>query len=328
MIFSSQKQDESRLNASIVSRPCIMSDDEDMPQTRPMCDVIEELRQAMLATQVVITRESQDVFAGWQLEQIEEARNLLSQARVILQQEELLFTGFDLDGKDEAELRALLEVTRESSRKLSITLAHGQENEPDADDDAMQFLQTAADFEDYLGPQLWQLLRRAVELVGMAQARRPAYHISPKDIEVSPHAVDSYPFSLQPSTSLSISHDAAGSGVERVKALAKMARQISDFLDQLTTSHEEISLGSIAKVNAVEKIKKEADALVPLIKKHVLRVGLGKKHGQYNLHDIDNISSLFGSAAIDSAHKEVERLREELLKAELRHDAKRARLAE
>jgi len=117
---------------------------------------------------------------------------------------------------------------------------------------------------------------------------------------------------IHPTEDFNKASTAAGTLTKLSKHFAELARHC----EQIATRREDERDQQGAKKLEAEKLRDQAKELVPLIRSHVLRVGIGK--GQHlnissGCANVGTITQLFSYAAVEDAHRQLEDCRDQIL---------------
>ena len=104
--------------------------------------------------------------------------------------------------------------------------------------------------------------------------------------------------------------------LDGLKSLANMTKKLSDQFQSMVDSREEALSQASKKKAAVRDVKNAAANLAPLLKKHALRIGVGKGQDLNISQGCANVSTMykmFAYTEVEDAHREIEAARNHIM---------------
>ena len=285
-----------------------------------LSQAVSLLQQAGEQTeQLLQTEKAQIPLADWPLETIQSLAKGVADANERLAKEDAMFADDkDFSTIDDEELKSMLADMTESSRKLAIVLAGGlnQFDQYAGHRQAQQSVQQIfQNLSCFFSPELGKLLDVAklqkflddsVQHATLGVARHQHHYGHHYGRHAEPVLLDD---SIVSAADLQLKGTA---GLDKMKSLAGMTKKLSEQFERMAEAREKDSKQAKQKTKAAEKLKSATAQLSPLLKKHALRIGVGK--GQHlnisqGCANVDTIYQLFDYKDVEDVHREIEAAR-------------------
>lgn len=265
-----------------------------------------------------------DPLSQFPLQQLNALVEAVQKVSAFLSEEEQIFASdADLSGFETEKLTTLASDVREASRKLAIVLAAGCNQFRAQQGGNADVLQSLA---GYFHPsiqaqlevdQLVHFLRSQEEVRSGVHRHGAAYE------EEELFSDDDCGYNCPrpgPDPIGRVMFDGnfaeCGTGAETLQKLSKHLSVLAEHCSKLQKEREDDAKQQDEKQRASNLLKTGVASLVPMLRKHVLRVGIGKVQ-MLNLSqgcaNVSTLSSMFDYAAVEDAHRQLEDGRDRIL---------------
>lgn len=259
------------------------------------------------------------------VEQLEEVMVNLRKSKEVLRREATMFShNADFSEYTDRELAAMTAFVKESSRVLSILLAGGVQHFYTGQ--GMGMVQELKNMSTFIDGKVKEFLNfpEFVDAIEV-KARTGRYETKQRVVGTMTNHPDMCFF-----------HDLeAGRGNTSQESLEILGSLLEMLAGQCRTVAETRGAKLTArarKVQVHEAIKQEAESLLPMLRLHVLRVGMGKTTlrdgtGLASGGQLEKITNTFTFQVVQQAHRSLENTRERLLQESLVRKFQRESLA-
>jgi len=256
----------------------------------------------------------------------------VKKAMAMLEEEATVFSdGADLSSLTTENLNSLASDIREASRKLSIVLAAGSNQFRGQAQSDVQLLDS---LKSYFDPTIAQALNLDALIPvlqsglkeGACQHGYPhhqGYYEYDEDAEEAeyynhacPHGCASQGLAVEPSVTLTNDFGPESSAAASMKILSEHFSALAKACEQIHADQNSHAQEKGEKTQVHEQLTQDVSELVPLLRSHVLRIGIAK--GQHlnisnGCGNVATITSLFDYAAVENAHRQLEEGRDRIL---------------
>mmetsp|Transcript_137228 Transcript_137228/g.256225 ORF Transcript_137228/g.256225 Transcript_137228/m.256225 type:complete len:437 (+) Transcript_137228:65-1375(+) len=296
-----------------------------MQQTLQSCQVLAAMIQAQM-----VDEDKFDPMPAKTTTQLEELVIALRKTKEVLAREAIIFSDrADFSGYSDRELVAMTAFVRESSRMLSIVLAGGAAHFLQGH--GMSIVQELKMMELYIDSKVKDFMSFSLvlDVLQLQEKLSKAHRSGGSDTKIG--GITHHP------DLLAFEPIDRAKGLSSEESLMRVAELCESFARQCRTvavTRRSKLDDRIAKNNAKTTLLEEVDALMPMLRQHVLRIGLGKSQQQEmaklttggNSARYASLCTMFTHVAVENAHRAVEDCRERLIQEAMARKVKAERL--
>jgi hypothetical protein len=250
--------------------------------------------------------------------ELEELVEACRRTKEILSRETLIYSRTaDFSMYGDQELAAMNAFVRETARMLSVVLAGGREHFFNGQ--GMSMVQELQKMELFIDGKVKEflLVDKLIETLGIKEKYGRKTQTSKEKTS---------PISNHPDVSIFASVDAAkgATSPESLQKLAEICERFAGQCREVSKIRYEKCIDRTRTLDARESLQSQVEELMPLLRQHVLRIGLTKSTSNGRHENTGTVidhsrlmTSIFTHQAVTEAHRAVEDCRERLLQETL-----------